>query len=104
MLQKSDTNPKNSKAGAFAGQVLALQLNVLLSSKNNLTGLFVVDGPLAGQSVQQVLDLANQVLGGNVAALPAGLTLDNLNDIVTNINEDFDGGAIDRGYLLPYIL
>jgi len=101
-LQSSAINPKNSKAGVFAGQVLALKLNVMFSNTNNLAGLYVVDGPLAGRSVQQVLDLANQVLGG--AALPSGLTFDNLNDIVTNINEDFDAGAIDRGYLLPYVI
>ena len=89
-------------SASFAGQVLALQLNLMFSNANNLAGLYVVDGPLAGSSVQDVLNLANKVLGGY--ALPSGLTFDNLSDIVTNINEDLDAGTIDRGYLLPYII
>jgi hypothetical protein len=103
VLQATATNPANSKAGVFAGQVLALKLNVD-SSNQNLTGaglatLKVVDGPLAGYTVQQVLDLANSVLGGGT--LPAGLTLAQLNDIVTNISEDYESGKVDRGFLLP---
>ncbi len=104
VLQASAINPRNSRAGVFAGQVLALKLNVLFSGKNGLADLYLVDGPLAGTTVQHVLDLANEVLGGNAGMLPAGLTIDSLEDIVTNINEDFDAGAIDRGYLLPYPL
>ena len=102
VLQASATNPKNSKGGVFAGQVLALRLNLLFSNTHDLAGLYVVDGPLAGYTVQQLFELANDALGGNLTGMPAGLTLDNLNDIVTNINEDFDAGAIDRGYVLPY--
>ena len=103
VLQTSATNPSNSKGGNFAGQVLSLQLTVDFSNAAIIDGglalLKIVDGDLEGQTVQQVLDLANSVLGGG--PLPAGITLNELNDIVTSINENFDGGKIDRGFVLP---
>ena len=43
--------------------------------------------------------LANSVLGGNLAALPAGMTVSDLNSIVDSINNDFDGGTTNKGYL-----
>lgn len=54
--------------------------------------------PLKGYTVAQVLALANQVLGGNVGALPAGLTVSGLNDVVDNINQSFDNGS-STGYV-----
>ena len=92
-LTASFTNTTNSFiAGEFAGQVLALQLNVDFSAKGifhtGLGALVLTSGPLAGKTVNQVLALANAVLGG--AAPPAGLTLSQLNDVVTGINEMFD--------------
>jgi hypothetical protein len=107
VLQSTATNPTNTKAGVFAGQVLALQLNVDFSKVGvlpvGLATLRVVDGPLAGRSVQEVLDLANQVLGGDPTALASnGLSsVTQLSDIVTNINENYERGAVDRGYLWP---
>ena len=56
---------------------------------------------LAGQTVMQVLALANQVLGGNTAALPAGVSLSMLNDVMTRINENFDNGTTNNGFLVP---
>jgi hypothetical protein len=82
-------------AGVFAGQVLALQLNVDFSKAGVLpTGLAttVISGPpLSGFTVQQVLNLANSVLGG-CTTLPAfGVTsISQLNDIVSSINEKYD--------------
>jgi hypothetical protein len=75
--------------------VLALQLNVDFSKAGILpTGLatdLITSGPLAGWTVQQVLNLANSVLGG-CTTLPAfGVTsISQLNDIVTAINEKYD--------------
>jgi len=82
-------------AGVFAGQVLALQLNVDFSKAGVLpSGLatdLITSGPLTGWTVQQVLNLANSVLGG-CTTLPAfGVTsISELNDIVTAINEKYD--------------
>ena len=56
-------------------------------------------GPLAGWTVQQVLTLANSVLGGNLNALPKGMSISDLNNVVDSINNAFDGGTTDTGYL-----
>jgi hypothetical protein len=100
-LAASATNPTTSAAGAFAGEVLALQLNVGFSNKGitpaGLANLKVVSGPLAGQTVTQVLALANSVLGG--AALPSGISTSDLNNAVNAINNNFDSGTTNQGYL-----
>jgi hypothetical protein len=102
-LTCSATNP-TAKTNVFAGQVLALQLNVSFSNagitRKGLSTLTVVSGPLAGKTVSQVLALANTALGGNTGALtPYGLTLSGLNDIVTSINQNYDNGTTDNHYL-----
>ena len=101
MLTSSSTNPTGSSAGVFAGQVLTLQLNVDFSNKGvtsgGLAGLHVASGPLQGMTVQQVLDIANGVLGGD--PLPFGMTVSDLNNTVDSINSNFDSGTTDNGYL-----
>jgi hypothetical protein len=92
-LSASATNPNSSDAGVFAGQVLALQLNVSFSNKGLLgsgLGTFVLpSGPAAGKTVNQVLADANKALGG--CGLPSYVSsISELNDIVTGINEMFD--------------
>jgi uncharacterized repeat protein (TIGR01451 family) len=103
VLTASATNPTSSSAGVFAGQVLALRLSVDFSvkglTKTGLSSMKLASGPLAGQTVQQVLALANSVLGGG--ALPSGMTISQLNDIVDKINNNFDGGTANGGYLIP---
>jgi hypothetical protein len=103
VLAGSALNPTVSAAGAFAGEVLALQLNVDFSSagitRQGLAAKTVASGPLAGYVVGEVLSLANQVLGGNTGALPAGLTVSGLNDILDAINQNYDSGTNNGGYL-----
>ena len=105
-LTASAVNPTSSAAGVFAGQVLALQLSYDYSNAGKtpfgLATKCVASGPLAGKTVQYVLDLANKVLGGNTSLLAAnGLTsISQLNDIVTRINENYDGGKLDKKYLI----
>jgi hypothetical protein len=98
-------NPTTSKAGLFAGHVLALQLNVDFSNvgktRPGLANLKIAKGKLNGWSVLAVLNLANSVLGGG--AFPSGLSMSvaELSDIVAKINGNFDGGKADDGYLKP---
>lgn len=106
VLDATQTNPTKSKAGVLAGEVLALKINVDFASAGllgaNLRNLRVVDGALAGWTVQDVLDFGNQALGGGGLTKNAvTLTFDQLEDIITNINQDFDSGKIDNGFLLP---
>jgi len=86
-------NP-TSNINVFAGQVLALSLNVNFSGKGFPAGLgsFVLpSGPAAGKTVSQVLADANKALGG--CRLPSYVTsISQLNDIVDSINEMFDKG------------
>jgi len=59
----------------------------------------VQSGRLAGKTVRDVLTMANRVLGGDVTALPLGVTIANLNGIVERINSNYAKGATDDGYL-----
>jgi hypothetical protein len=47
--------------------------------------------------VNQVLALANRVLGGD--PVPAGVTLQQINDVVANINKNYESGAADLKFL-----
>ena len=100
-LLSSATNPTTSAAGVLAGQVLALQLSVDFSNKGitpaGLANLKVVSGPAAGMTVAQVLSSANAILGGG--ALPYGMTYSDVTTIVDAINNNFDSGTINNGYL-----
>lgn len=94
MLRCSLVNPTTSPAGVFAGQVLALRLNVDFSNAGvtapGLGSLRLRSGPLAGRTIAQVLAIAEQVLGGNASALPPGMSISQLNDIVDGINNSYD--------------
>jgi uncharacterized repeat protein (TIGR01451 family) len=102
VLTTTATNPTTSSSGVFASQVLALRLNVDFSAagilKPGLGNLKIISGPLAGYTVSQVLTLANTVLGGNTGALPAGISVSTLSNVVDNINNNFNEGG-NNGYL-----
>jgi hypothetical protein len=51
-------------------------------------------------TVGQVLALANQVLGGTTPT-PTGCDLSEFSDIIAKINENFDSGREDKGFLVP---
>src|SRR5262249_15295671 len=102
-LTANATNPTTSSAGVLAGQVLALQLSVDFSNKGTTPGglanLIVSSGPLQGKTVAHVLALGNAVLGGNTSALPAGMSITGLVDVIDSINNNFDNGQQNNGYL-----
>jgi len=103
VLNASAINPTSSHAGVIAGQLLALQLNVDFSTagvnRAGLASLKVQSGKLAGYTVASVLTLANTVVGGSIGSLPSGVSLSDLNTVLTNINQNYDGGSSDNGYL-----
>ncbi len=90
VLDKSYKNPTTTPALVFGGQVTALRLNIDFSNaqvnnwKPNLASAVVSSGPLAGKTVAQVLAIAQSVLAGG--ALPAGMSLSDLNNLVNAIN------------------
>ncbi|MBI2529429.1 MAG: DUF11 domain-containing protein [Candidatus Rokubacteria bacterium] len=99
-LTQDYVNP-TSPISSLAGQVLALRLNVDFSAAGLTTmgfaTLTVVEGELAGMTVNDVLALGNSVLGGG--AVPPGLKLSELTQVIRLINSNFDGGAHDNDYL-----
>lgn len=93
-LTSSATNPSSSTAGVFAGQVLALELNVALYGLGSLT-LSGTGTSLDGSTVSAVLAAANLALAGG--PLPAGfVSYSELNDLIDNLNQSFDDCAPDR--------
>jgi hypothetical protein len=67
-------------------------------TRSGLGGLTIRSGPFAGLTVNQFSVIANSVLGGG--ALPAGKSLSDVNNTATAINENFDNGTTNKGYLL----
>lgn len=99
-LTASLVNPTSTAAGVFGGQVTALRINVDFSAAGVTVGpggpvgamrIVGTSTPLDNLTVAQALAIAEAVLGGG--ALPAGMTIPNLNDLVTDLNEAFDNGA-----------
>jgi hypothetical protein len=112
VLTGNHVDPSSTEAGVFAGQVVSLAISLAFSNAGVPTfctdlgslvvptGVHSPSGPFAGWSVNQIFALANQVLGGNTAALPAGISVSNLNDVVDAINNNFDDGTHSDGYLV----
>jgi uncharacterized repeat protein (TIGR01451 family) len=108
-LNQDYSNPSSTSAGVFGGQVLALQLNVdfgdrgLTPSSSGPVGNLVYNDPssaLNGQTVRQILALANIALGGG----NAGVSVGDLNVLVTSLNEAFDNCTTTswaKTYILP---
>jgi hypothetical protein len=99
-LTASLVNPTSTAAGVFGGQVTALRINVDFSAAGVTVGpggpvgamrIVGTGTPLDNLTVAEALAIAEVVLGGG--APPAGMTIPNLNDLVTDLNEAFDNGA-----------
>ncbi len=96
------TDPTSTSAGVLGGQVLALLLNVkydeagfLGSNPLKLKDLIIASGTFAGMTVNDFLAIANTAIGGGVT----GYTYSQINAAATAINENFDNGTVNKGYL-----
>lgn len=102
-LTASQVNPTKSAAGNIAAQLLALRLAVDFSAagitKRGLGALVMQSGPLAGMSVDQILVLANTVVGGQPSALPSGLSISGLASILESLNLNYHEGTVNQGLL-----
>lgn len=102
-LTSSATNPKSSSAGVLAGQVLSMQLSLSFSNagvtRSGLGSLKLRSGKFAGYTLTDFCSLANRVLGGDISCLPSGATIADVNDAATKVNENFDNGTTDKGFL-----
>ena len=102
LYSKDYTNP-SSKISVLSGQLVALKLNVEFSSagylgtnSSSLGHLQIAAGPFSGKTVNDFLALAEQAIGGGSLN---GFTLSQYNDAATSINENFDNGTTDNGFL-----
>ena len=93
ILNKSLCNPTTTNAGEFAGNVLALRLNVDFSNAGvtgrGLSSLKLSNTALKGWTIGQVLSLSENVLGGYTCYLPWGVSVSTLNSIVAGINNAY---------------
>lgn len=104
----SHTDPTSTEAGVLAGQVVALTLSVGFdlcdpdfgASDINLKDLIVddADSPCYNMTVEEVLEEANNVLGG----CGSEFTASEINDCVSKINQNFvDGTTVGDFLRLP---
>lgn len=105
-LTGNAVNPRNLR-NVLAGQMVALTLNMTFdltdpdfgASNLPLASLVVAnaESPCAGMTVWEVFLAANGVLGGD--DYYDGMTAAAINECVSRINENFDNGTEDDGYL-----
>lgn len=92
-LTKVWSNPtKKTLSNTLAGQAVALTLNLKFWS--SMSNMVVASGSFAGKSVQEMLNIANAVLGGSTA-----YSASSVNDVLNSINMNYDNGTVDRGFL-----
>jgi len=103
VLTSSAVNPTSSSAGNFAAQLLAMRLAVDYSaagkSKVGLGELVMLSGPFAGSTVNQILAVANAVIGGQTSALPSGMSISTLSGILESLNMNHHEGTVNNGLL-----
>lgn len=95
---------RNDYDNVFAGQLVALTLNVEFdrvfssfgSSDYMLADLLITQGPFMGWSVGQLLDEANQKIGG--CGSPS-YSFSQFNQAVATVNRSYDNGIASNTYL-----
>lgn len=113
-------DPLSSSAGVFAGQLVAAKLNLAFDDAGALDDckgrtdldlgdlIYVagVDSDLLGWSVREVIDLADQAISGALGSSidldgdgAGDLTISDLNTALDLLNNNFDNGTSNLGYL-----
>jgi SprB repeat/Secretion system C-terminal sorting domain len=96
-------DPGQSYSNVLAGQLVGVTLAAgfdaydanFATNSSNLGSLMIASGTFQGMTVNDFLALANNVIGG----CASGYSLADLNAAATAINENFDNGNTDNGYL-----
>lgn len=97
------TNPTNrSYSNVLAGQTVALTLSLRFDtnpsfspSSTSLGSLVVSTGTFAGKTVNELLSIANTILGGGSSPY----TATQINDAIDAVNRNYDNGTVNLGYL-----
>ena len=113
-LNQDYTNPGSSYSNTLAGQLVSVTLAVVFdaydanfSSSNITLGDFIItSGAFQGYSVNQFLQSANNFIGGcgTTKSSATEFSASDYNATATAINENFDGGNLDNGFLSCCIL
>lgn len=89
-------------SNVLAGQAVALTLSLSFDTNSNfspssipLGSLVVVSGPFAGKTVDELLYIANVILGGGSSIYTAS----QINDALDAVNRNYDNGTSNLGYL-----
>jgi hypothetical protein len=102
-LPKGGTPDELPVLSVLTGQLLAASLSVgfdahdanFAASEGSLGGRVIQSGPYAGTTVSEILAIANDAIGG----CSASVDLSALNAALTAINENYDNGNTDNGFL-----
>jgi SprB repeat len=97
-------NPGGALNNTLAGQIVAVTLAVgfdaadanYASNAQSIGGLQIASGTFSGMSVTQFLAIANDAIGG----CATGYSLADLNSAATAINQNYDNGISDDGFLM----
>ncbi len=97
------TNPTaKSYSNVLAGHTVALTLSIgfdtnpaFSPSTTSLGSLVVSSGVFAGKSVNELLTIANTILGGGASPY----TADQINTALDAVNRNYDNGTVNLGYL-----
>ena len=98
------TNPGQSYSNVLAAQLVGVTLALgfdnydpnFSSNTSSFGDLLIANGTFEGMSVSEFLELANDVIGG----CQTGYSLSDLNATATAINENYDNGTVNNGYLV----
>ncbi|MBC8066684.1 MAG: hypothetical protein H7Y17_17785 [Chlorobia bacterium] len=89
-LSMSRVDPYSNAESAFAGNVVALTLNLRLSDEGitgeGLGDNFFTSGPFEDMTIRDFTELANRVLGGETSLLPNCVSISDLNKWVEYVN------------------
>jgi hypothetical protein len=89
-------------SNVLAGQAVTLTLSLGFDTNPNfspsstpLGSLIVTSGTFAGMTVNQLLSIANTILGGGSSQFTAS----QINDALDRVNRNYDNGTVNLGYL-----
>jgi len=103
LLKHKGKASHHRRIGSLAGETLALELNVRFSAfsltRAGIGQMHIASGKFMGKTVNELLALANSVLGGN--PLPIGIKYDDVEDAVERVNKNFQAGTTDNHFLVP---
>ena len=98
------TNPGSSYSNTFAGELIALKLSIRFDELNSafspasslLKNMVIASGAFAGWTVQQLVNQADQAIGGCSSAY----AINTLNAALMNINLNYYQGSSGNGFLV----